>query len=285
MEDRFVVIKTTTHRIVIVLILLFISFEFLPAKTEKSPFYINGVLYQDWMGFKATDTDFYNRLSTRLKLSLLNRPGNGWTLSFDIRNRATLGEGGTNQFIIYNSYLSYNSRNSKFYFSLGQMNLYDTAGIGELAGALAGYKINDSFSVGGYAGLNPDIYNTKWDFKYTKFGVFTRYRGSRARQFSLSYNLLRYDGNTEREYLYTNTLIPVSGKFILYGSIEYDLKPGIKSEDRITHLFSNGRVNIGKTASISMNYSSGRGIDYHKFILEFSQDPSLRIEALERYYY
>jgi len=247
--------------------------------------YINSALYQDWMGFKSTDTEFYNRLSSRLKLELLNRPGEGWTLSFDIRNRATIGEGGSNQFIIYNSNISYNVPGRRIFFTLGQMNLYDTAGIGELTGGLAGFKLNDEISIGAYGGLNPEIYNSRWDTKYRKYGFFTTFKGKKARSISLSYNYLQYDSQTEREYIYANTLFPVSSKVILYGSIEYELKGGLRSEDRISRLFANTRIEPTKNLSINFNYSSGRGMDYHQFVLDQSMDPSLSISDIERFYY
>ncbi len=267
----------------IVLSLFLISF--LHPSTGTGNIYINSAFYQDWMGFKSTDTIFYNRLSSRLKLELLNRPGNGWTLSFDVRNRATLGEGGSNQFIIYNSYISFKSLSSRFFFSLGQMNLYDTAGIGELTGGIAGFRINREISIGGYAGLNPDIYNTRWDTQYRKYGMFTTFRGENARQISLSYNFLSYENQTEREYIYANALFPFSSKFIIYGSIEYELREGIRDEDRITHLFTNARFHPLNKISLNFNFSSGRGIDYHKYLLDYSLDPSLRISNIERFYY
>ncbi len=247
--------------------------------------YINSALYQDWMGFKSTDTEFYNRLSSRLKLELLKRPGDGWTLSFDIRNRTTLGDGGSNQFIIYNSNISFNNTSRRIFFTLGQMNLYDTAGIGELTGILAGFRLKDELSIGAYGGLNPEIYNSRWDLNYRKYGFFTTFKGKKARRISLSYNKLQYDGQTEREYVYANTLFPVSSKIILYGSIEYELKEGLRSEDRISRLFVNTRIDPFKMVSINFNYSSGKGIDYHQFILDLSMNPILRISDIERFYY
>lgn len=272
-------------KLIQVSIILLLSCSSLYPGYSEGKIYINSAFYQDWMGFKSTDSDFYNRLSSRLKLELLDRPGDGWTLSFDVRNRATLGEGGSNQLIIYNSHITFKSKSSSFFFSLGQMNLYDNAGIGELTGGLAGVRISKDISVGGYTGLNPDIYNSNWDLKYRKYGIFSTFRGKNARQATLSYNLMDYDNNREREYIYANALLPFSSRFIIYGSIEYELKEGVRNEDRITHLFTNARLNLAKKFSLNMNYSSGRGIDYHKFILDYILNPALRISEIERFYY
>jgi hypothetical protein len=165
------------------------------------------------------------------------------------------------------------------------MNLYDTAGIGELTGGIAGYKINKYLSAGGYAGLEPDIYNARLDAKYNKFGIFFRYAGPGAKQFSLSFNHLGFDGQTERPFLYSNVLFPFKRLFVLYGNIEYELDNKTKKEDRLSHLFLNTRVNVTKYADITVNYSSGKGLDYHQFLLEQSQNPTIGNSEIERYYY
>jgi hypothetical protein len=248
-------------------------------------FFIRGTLYQDWMGIQSEDTDFYNRLSSRLKLTLLNKPGDGWAVCIDMRDRFTLGEGGGNRLIIYDARLSYDKLDKKFFFHLGQMNLYDTAGIGQLTGGVIGFRINKYLSLGGYAGLEPDIYNAEWDTDYNKYGFFVRYRGSGARQFSLSFNRIGFNNQTERQFIYSSLLLPVKRIAVLYGNVEYELDNGIKSEDRLSRLFLNARINLSKYVDVTANYSSGRGLDYHGFILEQSRNPTIQNSEAERYYY
>ena len=252
---------------------------------ETKPFYIRGTFYQDWMGYKQGDNEFYNRLSHRLKLTMLNRPGEGWSILVDVRNRTTLGEAGDTQFIIYDAQLSFDSPKSKLFFSIGQMNLYNSAGIGQLTGGIAGYKINKYLSAGGYAGLEPDIYNTKWDFDYRKYGAFIRYIGPGAKQFTLSYNRLQFGSTEERQFLFSSFLLPVQKLVVLYGNLEYDLGNYVKSEDRLSRLFLNGRFNLSQYIDVTANYSSGRGLDYHQFLLESSQSPTLQQSDIERFYY
>ncbi len=248
-------------------------------------FFLRGAFYQDWMGLKSEDIDLYSRLSSRLKLTLINKPGDGWTIFIDIRNRYTLGDKGKNQLIIYDARLCYNRLKSRLFFSLGQMNLYDTAGIGELTGGVIGYKLSKYLSLGGYAGLEPDLYNTKWDTAYNKFGFFIRYIGTGAKQFSLSFNQVGFDSKTERQFLHSNLLLPIQRLFVLYGNLEYELNNGIKNEDRLSRLFLNARVNLSRYFDVTANFSSGRGLDYHRFLLEQSQDPTIQNSEMERYYY
>lgn len=253
--------------------------------SQAENFYMAGAFYQDWMGFKYGDSDFYNRLSSRLKLTLINRAGEGWTGFIDFRNRYTMGEAGKDQFIVYDARISYDSVKSKLFFSIGQMNLYDTAGIGQLTGGMVGWKLNKYLSVGGYGGIEPDIYNSRWDLNYQKYGAFIRYLGHGAKQLSLSYNYLSFEGNTERQYLYTAVMLPVKGILVFYGNMEYELGSGIKNEDKLSRLFFNTRVNLSRFVDVTANYSSGRGLDYHRFLLEQSQDPTLQYNEIERYYY
>lgn len=256
-----------------------------PSAAEGDAFYLRGTFYQDWMGFKQGDNELYNRLSSRLKLTLWERPGDGWTAYADVRSRTTLGDGGETQVIIYDARLSFDSLKRKLFFSLGQMNLYDTAGAGQLTGALAGYRLGKYLSLGGYGGLEPDIYNSRWDTGYLKFGAFARYLGPGARQFTFSYNRLHFEGRTEREYVYANLLMTVKRVGVLYGNLEYELNGLTKSEDRLSRAFANLRVNLGRSADITAHYSSGRGLDYHRYLLEQSQDPNLQQNEVERYYY
>lgn len=253
-------------------------------ETNKG-FFFRGAFYQDWMGIKSEDSDLYQRLSSRLKLTLWNKPGDGWTVYMDIRNRCTLGDQGKNQLVIYDARISYDALKSRLFFSLGQMNLYDTAGIGELTGGVLGYKLNKYLSLGGYAGLEPDIYSTEWDTDYNKFGFFIRYIGTGARQFSLSFNRVGFGSETERLFLYSSLLLPVKRVFVLYGNLEYELDSKVNSEDRLSRLFLNARVNLSRYIDVTANFSSGRGLDYHRFLLEQSQDPTIQNNEIERFYY
>lgn len=267
------------------LFMYFLSCWFHMAGETNNGFFFRGAFYQDWMGIKSEDSDLYHRLSSRLKLTLWNKPGDGWTVYMDIRNRYTPGDKGNNQLIIYDARISYDGLKSRLFFSLGQMNLYDTAGIGELTGGVVGYKFSKYLSLGGYAGLEPDIYNTKWEADYNKFGFFIRYLGPGAKQFALSFNRVGFGNETERLFLYSSLLLPVQRVFVLYGNLEYELDSKVNSEDRLSRLFLNVRVNLSKYIDITANFSSGRGLDYHRFLLEKSQDPTIQNNEIERFYY
>ena len=256
-----------------------------PAAQKAGAFFFRGTFYQDWMGFKYDGGDFYSRLSTRLDLELWNRPGNGWTVFLDVRDRLAAGHSGGNQLLLYETRLAYDSPRSRLFLSLGQMNLYDTAGIGQLAGVLAGYKLGRYFSAGAYGGLATDLYAASLSMDYQKYGCFARYIGPGAKQFSLSYNLVRFNGMNERQFIYSDLLLPLGRTLFLYGNGEFELGGRVAPSDRLSRLFVNARVNLTRFADLTASYSSGRGMDYHRFLLEQSQDPDFANSEIERFYY
>jgi len=248
-------------------------------------FYWRGALYFDWFGAKYENSPFFHQLSTRLRLEMVNRRGDGWTFLLDSRDRLRLSEKRGNRVILYDARILFDKQKNPLFLSLGQMNLYDTAGIGQLLGGIAGFKIGQDFLVGGYGGLESSIYIDRLENNYQKYGVFARYRGSFGKRFSLSYNLLRFSGATERQYVYAGTMFPFVKTFTLYGNLEYELASNVRNEDRLSRAFVNVRWDPSRAVDITAFYSSGRGLDYHRYILERSQDPTLNDTELERFYY
>jgi hypothetical protein len=139
--------------------------------------------------------------------------------------------------------------------------------------------------LGGYGGLESSIYVNRLENDYQKYGIFARYQGKYGRRFSLSYNHLRYSGATERQYIYAGIMFPFVKTLTFYGNLEYELASNVQSEDRLSRAFVNVRWNPLRTADIMAFYSSGKGLDFHRYIIKKSQDPSLNDTELERFYY
>lgn len=268
----------------IICLLLFIFVPLL-ADEPGQEFYFRGRFYLDWYGAAYQDTDFYHQLSSRLKVELLNKHGQGWNLLLDTRNRTQLSREQSNNLILYDARLTYDKSNSPWYLSVGQMNLYDSAGIGQLLGGVFGFKPRSGLLLGGYAGLKSSVYISRVDSDYRKFGVFGRYLGSRGKRFSLSYNLVRYAGATERKYVYFGSLYPVNKFLVLYGNMEYELASNVQNGDRLSRIFLNVRFDPIQLIDVTAHYSSGRGLDYHRFVIEASKNPTLNDSSLEHYYY
>jgi hypothetical protein len=248
-------------------------------------FYLRGALYFDWFGAKYEGSDFFHQLSTRLRLEMVNRRGEGWTFLLDTRDRLRLSDKRGNQFILYDARILFDKQGSPLFLSLGQMNLYDTAGIGQLMGGVVGYKLGRDLLLGGYGGLESSIYVNRLENDYQKYGVFARYQGNLGRRLSLSYNTLKYSGSKERQYIYAGTMFPFVKALTLYGNLEYELASHVRSEDRLSRAFVNVRWDPSRAVDMTAFFSSGRGLDYHRHILEKSQDPTLNDTELERFYY
>jgi hypothetical protein len=152
-------------------------------------------------------------------------------------------------------------------------------------GGVVGYKISRNLLVGGYGGLESSIYVNRLENDYQKYGVFARYLGNYGRRFSLSYNHLKYSGSTERQYIYAGTMYSFVKALTFYGNLEYELASNVLREDRLSRAFMNVRWDPSRTVDMTAFYSSGRGLDYHRYILERSQDPTLNDTELERFYY
>jgi hypothetical protein len=251
--------------------------------TSESLF--KGALYIDWFRTAYQDGVSTSQLSTRVRLDAGKRPGSGWRLFLDARHRYNESSSTASKLIVYDARLIYDDGSKPFSLAMGQMNLYETAGVGQLAGAVLGVKISPSWSLGGYGGLEPDIYALTYDLDYLKYGVFAQYRGTNARSIAVSYNRLTYQGSSERGFLYGSGLVPVGNSAVVYGSAEYELGSGVSGADRLSHLFLNARYSLSPAADVTGHYSSGRGLDYHQFLLEQSQNPDRNSAELERFYY
>ncbi len=257
----------------------------MPNRLPASNFHLRGALYADL--FRATYNDGLStsQLSTRAKFEMGRRPGEGWRLFFDVRDKFNNGARNANRLIVYDARVIYEDQGSPVELSVGQMNLYNSAGVGQLLGGVLGYQINPAITVGGYAGLEPDIYDLNVDLQYQKYGVYTQYLGTGAKSAALSYNAIRFEGRGEREFIYASGLFPIANLAVLYGNMEYEVGDYLAQKDRLSRVFLNARYDPTTLVQLSAYYSSGKGLDFHRFLLEQSQNPARNSPELERFYY
>jgi len=252
---------------------------------SSESFYFRGTFYVDWFGAKYQDSPFYNQLSARFKIELFSRKGTGWTFLLDTRDRFGLNKNGNNQLLLYDARLIFEKPENRFMLSVGQMNLYDTAGIGQLLGGVLGYKPISGLMLGGYAGFESNIYIDRLEKDYYKFGLFARYLGNLGKRFSLSFNHIHFQGKTEQQYVYISGLYPIKKYFVFFGNMEFQLASNVHKDDRLSRLFVNLRFDPAPFVDLTAFYSSGRGLDFHYHLLQTSQYPTLSDRELERYYY
>ncbi len=271
--------------IAFIIVFSFIAPCFAQENGASDNLYVRGVFYLDWSGINYEGEQFFSQLGVRVNLEMLNRRGSGWTLKLNGRNRFQLSQEKRNQVIFYDAYLSYEKAETPMYFAAGQMNLYDTAGIGQLLGGALGFKPTSNLLIGGYAGLESDVYINRLEKSHQKFGIFARYLGELGKRLSFSYNHIRYSGMTEQQYLYFAGMYPIKKLLVLYGNLEFQLGSNVQNRDRLSRLFLNMRFDPFSVIDVIAFYSSGKGLDFHRYVLERSQDPILNDQQLERYYY
>ena len=189
---------------------------------------------------------FFNQASVRLKFDLIDPPGQGWTLSLDARDRVGIRDRTTNQLILYSARLTYDKPGSRFSLSVGQMNLYDTAGIGALLGGMAGFKLGRDVLVGAFGGLESTPYIARLDSKYIKAGAFVRWLGPQGRTVGLTVSQLWFDGSVERRFAYANVFLPVRKVLVVYGDAEYELGSHVAGANRLSRVFGNVRLDLGR---------------------------------------
>lgn len=259
----------------------------LPAQypASSSSFYQKETVYLDWNGSRFSDGMFFNQVSARVRFTLIDPPGQGWTLDLDARDRVGIRDRTTNQLILYSARLTFDKPGSPFYLSVGQMNLYDTAGIGALLGGMAGVKIGRDFLVGAFGGLESTPYIARLDSKYYKAGAFVRWLGTQGRTVGLTLSQLWFDGRVERRFAYGTVFLPVRRILVVYGDAEYELGGHVAGTNRLSRLFGNVRLDLGSKADVTASYSSGKGLDFHRYLIEASQDPTLFNQDVERFYY
>ena len=255
------------------------------AQTAGAGFYERGAIYLDWNGSRYADGTLFNQASLRLRFDLISQPGQGWTLSLDARDRVGVRQSLTNQLILYSARLTYDKPSSPLYFSLGQMNLYDTAGIGSLLGAMAGLRIGPDLMAGAFGGLESTPYVARLESQYLKAGAFVRWLGSQGRTAGLTFSQLWYQGRVERRFAYADVFLPVRKVLVVFGDAEYELGSNVAGGNRLSRLFANVRLDLSRWADVTASYSSGKGLDFHRYLIEASQDPSLLNQDVERFYY
>lgn len=231
------------------------------------------------------DSAAVSQFSGRVKLEVGEQPGEGWRALFDVRDRLQGGPSSSNRAMLYDARLMYDRRDRPLGVSIGRMNLYDSAGAGPLLGGAVSYRISPAFTAGSYGGIEPETYLRVPDPSSQKYGVFTRYLGPEGRSLAASYNLIRFQGVNERQFLYATGLFPLPQPAVIFGSIEYELNSNVSSDDRLSRVFLNARYDLSRTLDVTAYASSGRGLDYRRFVLEQSLNGRQDAAEIERFYY
>ncbi|MEW5801104.1 MAG: hypothetical protein AB1847_03260 [bacterium] len=153
------------------------------------------------------------------------------------------------------------------YLKVGRFNLYDLSGVGELDGGAAGWCFSKNFLAGLYLGCEPNLAEIKTDSHYQKAGLFLNCQRPGGLRALFSCNQIRFQGLTERTFLYGQAFLPLWKRVYSYQHIEYELGP-LVGKSHLTRFFINTRLDVTQSISMTGSYYYGQGYDYHRMILE-----------------
>ncbi len=152
----------------------------------------------------------------------------------------------------------------------GHLWLNDLGALGSLAGGVFEWRGAPGsekqgigrFRVGGFAGLEPKVFDTGYYDGVKKYGVYGALDGDYGRRHSVGYVQVKDRSITERSVVSTMNFIPVKRGFFLYQGAEYDLvQPAGQARKGLNYFYTNARGNIGSKLQLQGTYNRGRSVD------------------------
>lgn len=152
-----------------------------PAKRRVLNNEINGQLSLQSFGQKDRSSQPFNFVESAAYLRLNVERLGGLPLRLTARMRSSqnfrqLGASGLQKQAavhrVYEIALAFDSPASRLDFALGRMLRHDMRGLGYLDGVALGYRLNDRWKAGIFAGVQPDLYRYAFHTEEKKYGVF-----------------------------------------------------------------------------------------------------------------
>lgn len=175
---------------------------------------INGQLSLQSFGQKDRSSQPFNFVESAAYLRLNVEHLGGLPLRLTARMRSSqnfrqLGAGGLQQQAavhrVYEVALVFDSPESRVDFALGRMLRHDMRGLGYLDGVALGYRLNDRWKAGVFAGVQPDLYRYEFRTAEKKYGGFFQMKTPAGRNSELTLaatGIGQYmGGEVSREYL------------------------------------------------------------------------------------
>ncbi len=186
-----------------------------------------------------------------LRMRRINRdqdPGNSWNSR------------------VYTAALAYEDPLARVSYQAGRFTENVYSAVGYVDGARAEYKWNDEWSVGGFAGFEPEPVNTKVHTDVTKAGIGTRFEKdmkSRGRLRAAAAISGIYDnGNTRREFLHQQFSFSHSQwNFFESASLNFnrgDIERAEGSSTTLTDLNLNANWRPSRVVNLSLGYDNHR---------------------------
>lgn len=206
-----------------------------PAKRRVLNNEINGQLSLQSFGQKDRSPQPFNFVESAAYLRLNVERLGGAPLRLTARMRSSqnfrqLGAGKLQQQAavhrVYEIALAFDSPASRLDFALGRMLRHDMRGLGYLDGITLGYRFNDRWKAGVFAGVQPDLYRYEFRADEKKYGAFFQMKTLAGKSTELTLaatGIGQYmGGEVSREYLAAQADVSWSRQLYLTQYCEID---------------------------------------------------------------
>lgn len=209
-------------------------------------------------------------LITQLSVNAPDTEEDGVDYGVNLRFAGVNGGARPNRTSLYEAWAGARAARGRLRLRGGHLWLNDLGALGSLAGGQVEWRGAPGsetqgpgrFRIGGFAGLEPKVFDTGYFAGVRKFGVYGALDGAAGRRHSLGYIRVTDRSLTERAVISALNFVPVSRSFFLYQASEYDLvRPAGQGRAGLNYFYVNARANPGPRVQLQVMYNRGRSID------------------------
>lgn len=235
----------------------------------------------------------FAEISTSATYALPDRNDDGLIWGVDLRQAHRSTESGSDRLSVYEAYAGARAAGGRVILRGGHLWLNELGALGSVAGGAfeirqpprPGSRVS-ALRIGGFGGLEPNIFNQGYAQNVTKYGGYVAFDGERARRQAVGLVIVRNQSLTERSVLTAMNVLPVGSKFFLYQAAEYDVSaPGGKGRGGLNYFMTNARVMPAPRLGIQGTFNRGRSIDARGISEDSLNGRTVAPTALEGFLY
>lgn len=211
----------------------------------------------------------FSEISTAAQYSLPERETDGLVYAVDVRLAHNGAVGRPDRVSIYEGYVGVRAAEGRVMARGGHLWMNELGSLGSIAGGMFEFRSHpdvlsnvSAVRAGGFAGLEPNIFDRGYAPGIKKYGAYVAFDGERARRQAVGFVSLKNGSMTERSVITGTNFLPVGQKFFLYQAAEYDVSaPGGQAPGGLNYFLTNARVAATTRLELQGNFSRGRAID------------------------
>jgi hypothetical protein len=238
----------------------------LQGATGRVSFHVNTATHQAPGEVSWSDNELWTGVDLRSRES----ESPGVEFGVDFRHSGYPGGSRPQRVSLYDGFagVRLGSREQQVRVRAGHMWLPELGSIGALAGGLAEWRRSVGrdapvFRVGGFGGLEPQLYTTGYESGVRKVGGYVALEKGFLQRHLVGYTLIRQGATTERSVVSLSNFVPVGRAFFLYQAAELDVQgpAGGTASPGLSYFMANARASAGKRVELLGTYNRGRALD------------------------